>query len=104
MYVYRGVSPTSHIRAEVQIKSGHSFWAKYREAGEAIELDGLFKDYWNSNDREFTVLSQSLSPPSPCISSDRRAEPVVIGKHSGSLEVRFFANDTVRPFAIAHPR
>ena len=39
------------------MKTGHSVWAKYREAGEVIDLDGLFSDYWSSNDREFTVLS-----------------------------------------------
>ena len=63
--VYRDVSPTSQIRAEVRMKSGHSLWAKHREAGEVIDLDGLFIKYWNSDDREFTVLSQSLSPTSP---------------------------------------
>ena len=60
--MYRDVSPTSQIRAEVRMKSGHSFWAKHREASEVIELDGLFRNYWSSNDHEFTVLSQSLSP------------------------------------------
>ena len=54
----------SKLRAEVTMKSGHSFWAKYREAGEIIDLDGLFSSYWSSNDREFTVLSQSLSQSS----------------------------------------
>ena len=62
MCVYRDVSPTSQIRAEVQMKSGHSVWAKYREASEVIDLDGLFNDYWSSHEHEFTVLSQSLSP------------------------------------------
>ena len=65
MCVYRDISPTSQIRVDVRMKSGHSVWAKYREAGEVIGLDGLFSDYWSSNNREFTVLSQSLSPPSP---------------------------------------
>ena len=64
MCVYRDVSPTSEIRAEVQMKIGHLIWAKYREASEVIELDGLFSGYWNSNNHEFTVLSQSLSPTS----------------------------------------
>ena len=63
--VYRDVSPTSRIRAEVRMKSGHSIWAKYREANELIDLDGLFSDYWNSIIHEFTVLSQSFSPTSP---------------------------------------
>ncbi len=55
----RDVSPTSQIRAEVRMKSGHSFWAKHQEASEIIELHGLFNDYWSSDDHEFTVLSQS---------------------------------------------
>ncbi len=50
------------IRAQVRMKSGHSVWAKYREAGEVIDLVGLFSDYWGSNNHEFTMLSQSLSP------------------------------------------
>ena len=62
MCVYREISPTSQIRAEIRMKSGHSILAKYREAGEVVDLDGLFSDYWSSNNREFTVLSQSLSP------------------------------------------
>ena len=55
----------SNLRAEVRMKSGHSFWAKHRETGELIALDGLFSDYWGSNDREFTVSSQSFSRTSP---------------------------------------
>ena len=47
------------------MKSGHSVWAKYRQASEVIDLDGLFDDYWSSSTDEFTVLSQSLSPGSP---------------------------------------
>ena len=42
------------------MKSGHSVWAKYREASEVIDLHGLFSDYWSSNNYEFTVLSQSI--------------------------------------------
>ena len=65
MCMYRDVSPTSQIRVEVRMKIGHSVWAKYREASEVIDLDGLFSVYWSSNNHEFTVPSQSLSPPSP---------------------------------------
>ena len=50
------------------MKSGHSVWAKYREASEVIDLHGLFNDYWSSVDHEFTVPSQSLSPTSLHIS------------------------------------
>jgi hypothetical protein len=63
MYVYRYVSPTTQIRAEVRMKIGHSAWAKYREANEVIDLDGVFSDYWSSDNHEFTILSQSLSRP-----------------------------------------
>jgi len=69
----RDLSPTSQIGAEVRMKRGHSFWATYREASEAVDLDGLFKDYWSSNNHKFTVLSLSLSPTSPCI-SDREPQ------------------------------
>ena len=93
----------SNLRAEVQMKSGHSVWAKYRQASEVIELDGLFSDYWSSNNREFIILGQSSSPPVH-IDLIRRTEAVVIGKYSGYLEVRFSANDTVCIFANAHPR
>ncbi len=40
------------------MKSGHSVWAKYREASEVIDLHELFSDYWSSNKDEFTVMSQ----------------------------------------------
>ena len=59
MCMYRDISPTSQIRAEARMPAGHSVWARYREAGEIIDLDGLFNDYWSSNKHGFTVLSQS---------------------------------------------
>ena len=59
MGVYRDISPASQIRAEARMESGHSFWAKNREAGGFIDLDRLFADYWSSSKHEFTVLSQS---------------------------------------------
>jgi len=71
MCAYREVSPTTQIRADVRMKIGHSVWTKYREANEVIDLDGLFSDYWSSSNHEFTVLSQSLSPTSLRISSDK---------------------------------
>ena len=58
----RDICPTSQIRAEVQLRK---FWARHREARQDIDLDGLFSDYWSSNNNEFTVLSQSLSPTGP---------------------------------------
>ena len=72
--VCRDVSPTSQIRAEVQMKRGHWFWAKSREGSEFIGLQELFNDYWSSNNRDFTILGQSLPPTSPRISSDRERQ------------------------------
>ena len=54
------------------MKSGHLFWAKNREAGEEINILGLFNNYWSSNGREFLVSSQSRSL-SPLI-SDRAVQ------------------------------
>ena len=55
----RGVSPTSEMRVVILMKSGHSFWAKTRLVSEAIDLQALFNDYWSTNQRVFTVPSQS---------------------------------------------
>ena len=60
----RDICPTSQIRTEVQMKK--KFSARHWEARQAIGLDGPFSDYWSSNNNEFTVLSQSLSPTGPC--------------------------------------
>ena len=57
-YMCSDVSQTSHMRVEVRMKSGHSVWAKYRQTSEAIELQGIFSDYWGSNEHEFKVPSQ----------------------------------------------
>jgi len=64
----RDISPTSEIRAEIQMKSGHLFWTKYREKSDVIDLQAVFSDYWTSIKREFTVESQPESPTSPLIS------------------------------------
>jgi len=73
MLVCRDVSPTSQIRAEVRMTRGHSFWATYLETSDIIDLQALFNDYWSSNSHEFTVLGQSLSLTSLCI-SDREGQ------------------------------
>src|SRR5258706_1045993 len=74
--MYRDICPTSQIRAEVRMKSGHSLWAKHREASEVIELHGLFKNYWSSTDHEFTVLSHPLSPIGPRRSDCEEQRPL----------------------------
>jgi len=59
MFMCRGVFPGSEMRLEVQMRSGHLFWAKRRLASEVIDLEALFNDYLSSSKHEFTVLSQS---------------------------------------------
>ena len=86
------------------MKSAHPVSATYREASVVIDLHEVFSDYWSSNNHDFTVMSPSSSPTSPCIFSDKRTEDVVIEDYSGPLELQFSVNDTVRPFAAAHPR
>jgi len=58
-HVCRGVSPTSTMHAEIQMRSGHLFWAKNRQASDAIDLQALFNGYWISTKFEFTVPCQS---------------------------------------------
>ena len=65
MSVYRDVSPTTHIHAELQMKTGHSILAKYWEASKVISLQGLFNDYCNPGNHDLTVLGWSLSPTIP---------------------------------------
>ena len=55
----RGVSPTSEMRAEIQMKIGHLFWAKHRLASEVIDLQALYNEYWSTSKHVFTVPSQS---------------------------------------------
>ena len=58
----RGVSPTSEMRAAIQMRRHHSFWAKNRSASEAIDLQEVLNDYWGTSERIFTVPSRSYSP------------------------------------------
>ena len=62
------VCMTSNMRVEIEMKSGHLLWAKNRQTGEVIDLQGLFDDYWASNKRQFTIPSQLWSPTSRLIS------------------------------------
>ena len=55
----RGISPTSEMRAEVQMRSGYLLWAKNQVASEAIDLQALFNDYRSTDKHVLTVQSQS---------------------------------------------
>ena len=53
------ISETPEMRVTVQRKTGHLSMAKGPQINELIDLQGLFKDYWSSDKRQFTVQSQS---------------------------------------------
>ena len=55
------------------MRSGHSVWAKTRQASNVIDIQGLLKQYWDSIEHDFTVSSQSRPPTSQLI-SDREAQ------------------------------
>ena len=64
---YRELCRTSKMRAEIQMRSGHLFWAKHRQTSEIVGLGALFDEYWSSTKLEFTVPSQSRAPTSTLI-------------------------------------
>jgi len=55
----RCISPTSEMRAEVQMRSGLLFWVKNRVASDVIDLQALFNDYRSMTKHVLTVQSQS---------------------------------------------
>jgi len=71
--VYRDISPTSHVRVEIQIKSGHLPWAKKHQNIKDIDIQGPFNEYWTSKEQKIMVPGWSLSPTSPLL-SDREAQ------------------------------
>ena len=67
------------MRVELRMRVGYSFWAKTRENDYVIDIQGLLDDYWSSDKREFTVLSQSRSPTRPSISDIEPQGPLPSG-------------------------
>ena len=54
----RGLSPTSEVRAEIQM-IGKYLWAKSRQASEVFDLQTLFNNYWSFDEHDLTVSSES---------------------------------------------
>jgi hypothetical protein len=71
--VYRDISPTSQVRVEIQMKSGHLPWAKKDQNFKEIGLQRLFNEYCTSKEHEPTVQGRSYSPTS-LLKSDREAQ------------------------------
>ena len=71
--VYRDISPASHVRVEIHIKSGPLPWAKKDQTIKEIDIKKPVNEYWASNEHELTVPGRSSSPTRPLI-SDREAQ------------------------------
>jgi len=71
--VYRDISPISHVRVEIQIKSGHLSWAKKVQNIKEIDMKKPFDEYWTSKKHEITApgLSSFLTG---LLISDREAQ------------------------------
>ena len=63
IYAHRDVSSISSMRVEIQMKSGHSFWAKNRQNSDIVDIQRLLSNYLDSTEHEFTVPSQSRGDP-----------------------------------------
>jgi hypothetical protein len=77
----RGVSPTSEMRVEIQMRTSYLIWVKNRVASELIDVQALFNEYWGSNKHEFTVLGKSSLPTSPLV-SDHEAQRTLLSLKS----------------------
>ena len=55
------------MRVEIQMRTGHLYWAKSRRTSEMIGLKALIDEYWSSTKHEFTVPSQLRSQTSTLI-------------------------------------
>ena len=69
---YRDISPISHVRVEIQIKSGHLPWTKKVQNIKEIDIQKPFNEYWTSKEHEIMVLGWSPFLTGPPI-SDRGA-------------------------------
>ena len=71
--VYRDISPTSQVRVEILMKSGHLPWARKVQNVKEIGLQKLFNEYWTSKKHDLTLLGRSSSPTS-LLTPDREAQ------------------------------
>jgi len=62
----RGVSLTTKVSVEVQVKSSHLPWARMEQTTQKINLEIFFNIYWTSKVKELTVSGQSWHQQVPC--------------------------------------
>ena len=66
-FAYRDISPTSQVRVEILMKSGHLPWATKDQNVKEISLQTLFNEYWTTKKHELTLLGGSSFSTSPLI-------------------------------------
>ena len=65
----RDVASVSEMSTEIQMRTGHAFWAKNRQNNDVIDIQELLKYYWGSAEHHFTVASASrplITLPTQC--------------------------------------
>ena len=72
----RDVSSMSEMRAEIHMRTGHSYWAKNRQNNVTIDIEGPLKEYWRSTKREFRIYSPLRPPTGPSISDRKIQRPL----------------------------
>jgi hypothetical protein len=92
------------MRVDTRMRKASPRWAKWKQTSNKIDIELLFNDYWNTNNHEFTVSSQSWPGNGPLISDRKPVDVIAVGKHSVSLDLKFSTNPTVRVFATTHTR
>ena len=74
LYVYRDISPSSYVRVEIQIKSGHLPWTKKDQNVKEIDIRKPFNEYWTSKEHQLTVPGWSSSQSVRSLVSDREVQ------------------------------
>ena len=80
----RDISSTSQMRAEIQKRTGISYWAKNRQNDVVIDIEGPLKEYWGSTEREFRVSGLLRLPTSPPISDRETQRPLPLENTKGT--------------------
>ena len=72
------------MRAEIQKRTGHSYWAKNRQNDVIIDIEGPLKEYWGSPEREFRVSSPLRPLNGPFISDRETQRPFPLENTTGT--------------------
>jgi hypothetical protein len=83
--ICRGVSPTSQMRADIRMRSGHLLWTKKDQTSKLIDPQDVFNDFWASKSHDLTVQGQHLPSPASWLISDREVQRLLSLENIASL-------------------